>query len=132
MRSPNWPCQDISGSSKRPATFANPHPVSRYDHATRIEDAALPVYTIIVALYREGRIAPRLISALRRLDYPAAKLDIKLVLEADDRETMMALRRNPLPGNVEIIVAPPGQPRTKPRALNIAPPTRPRTFHRRL
>ena len=31
-------------------------------------------------------------SALSRLDYPAAKLDIKLVLEADDRETPDALR----------------------------------------
>jgi cellulose synthase/poly-beta-1,6-N-acetylglucosamine synthase-like glycosyltransferase len=98
------------------------HPVAREDHANRIDDAALPVYTIIVALYREGRVAPRLIDALRRLDYPAAKLDIKLVLEADDRETMTALRRIRLPGFVEIIVAPPGIPRTKPRALNIALP----------
>ncbi|MET0529320.1 MAG: glycosyltransferase [Microvirga sp.] len=99
-----------------------PHPVARDDHDVRIEDAALPVYTIIIALYREGRIAPRLIHALRRLDYPAAKLDIKLVLEADDRETMTAMRRIHLPGFVELIVAPHGEPRTKPRALNIALP----------
>ncbi len=106
----------------RLASSLLPHPVARDDHATRIEDAALPVYTIIVALYREGRVAPRLIDALRRLDYPAAKLDIKLVLEADDRETMTVLRRTRLPGFVEIIVAPHGEPRTKPRALNIALP----------
>ncbi|MGO4389612.1 glycosyltransferase [Microvirga sp. 2YAF29] len=99
-----------------------PHPVSCGDPANRIDDASLPIYTIIVALYREGRIASRLIAALRRLDYPAAKLDIKLVLEADDRETIAALRRIRLPGFVEIIVAPPGEPRTKPRALNIALP----------
>jgi cellulose synthase/poly-beta-1,6-N-acetylglucosamine synthase-like glycosyltransferase len=98
------------------------HPVTREDHANRIDDAALPIYTIIVALYREGRIAPRLINALKRLDYPSAKLDIKLVLEADDRETITALSRIHLPGFVEIIVAPPGKPRTKPRALNIALP----------
>lgn len=98
------------------------HPVSREKHAIRIDDAALPIYTIVVALYHEGRIVPRLIDALRRLDYPVAKLDVKLVLEADDRETMTALRRNHLPGFVEIIVAPPGAPRTKPRALNIALP----------
>jgi cellulose synthase/poly-beta-1,6-N-acetylglucosamine synthase-like glycosyltransferase len=88
----------------------------------RVEDAALPVYTIIVALYRERRVASRLIAALGRLDYPAAKLDIKLVLEADDRETLDALAGIRMPGFIEVIVAPPGEPRTKPRALNVALP----------
>lgn len=98
------------------------HPVSYEKPAIRIDDTALPIYTVVVALYHEVRIVPRLIDALRHLDYPVAKLDIKLVLEADDRETMTALRRIHLPGFVEIIVAPPGTPRTKPRALNIALP----------
>jgi cellulose synthase/poly-beta-1,6-N-acetylglucosamine synthase-like glycosyltransferase len=89
---------------------------------SRAKDADLPVYTIIAALYREKRVAARLIHALSRLDYPAAKLDIKLVLEADDGETPDALRAVDLPGNVEIIVAPKGRPRTKPRALNVALP----------
>ncbi len=88
----------------------------------RAEDAMLPVYTVIVALYREKRVASRLVEALGRLDYPATKLDIKLVLEADDPETLDALRSVALPGCVELIVAPPGQPRTKPRALNVALP----------
>lgn len=89
---------------------------------SRIEDADLPVYTIIAALYREKRVAAKLIHALSRLDYPAAKLDIKLVLEAGDRETLDALHAVDLPGTMEIIVAPLGQPRTKPRALNVALP----------
>ena len=88
----------------------------------RMNDVALPVYTIIVALYREHRVASRLIAALKRLDYPKAKLDIKLVLEVDDHETMAAFMALDLPGNFEIIVAPPGEPRTKPRALNVALP----------
>lgn len=88
----------------------------------RANDAALPVYTIIVALYRERRIASRLIAALKRLDYPAVKLDIKLVLESDDEETIAALNALRIPGNIEIIIAPPGEPRTKPRALNVALP----------
>ncbi|EIM28746.1 glycosyltransferase [Microvirga lotononidis] len=92
------------------------------DEAPRTEDAALPVYTIIAALYREKRVAATLIQALSRLDYPAAKLDIKLVLESDDRETLDALRAVDLPGNMEIVVAPKGEPRTKPRALNVALP----------
>lgn len=95
------------------------HPPFSYERA---DDASLPIYTIIVALYREKRVASRLVAALNQLDYPAAKLDIKLVLEADDRETMAVIERIKLPGNIEIIVAPPGQPRTKPRALNVALP----------
>ncbi|MBA1156039.1 glycosyltransferase [Microvirga mediterraneensis] len=98
------------------------HPVAPSTEAPRAEDAALPVYTIIAALYREKRVAATLIRALSRLDYPAAKLDIKLVLEADDRETLDALQDIDLPGNMEIVVAPEGQPRTKPRALNVALP----------
>jgi len=88
----------------------------------RAEDATLPVYTIIVALYRERRVVSRLIAALMRLDYPVSKLDIKLVLEADDQETMDALGAIDLPGFIEVLVAPTGQPRTKPRALNVALP----------
>jgi len=98
------------------------NPIEPVAQPPRREDAALPVYTIIAALYREKRVAARLIDALARLDYPAAKLDIKLVLEADDGETLEVLRSIELPGNVEIIVAPRGEPRTKPRALNIALP----------
>ncbi|MFH6782181.1 MULTISPECIES: hypothetical protein [Methylobacterium] len=35
-----------------------------------IPDAELPVYTVLVALYRETRVVPRLVRALARLDYP--------------------------------------------------------------
>jgi glycosyltransferase XagB len=106
----------------RIATASLKNPVEAEDRALRIEDADLPVYTIIAALYREKRIVARFIEALSRLDYPASKLDIKLVLEADDRETPEALRSIDVPGNVDILIAPPGEPRTKPRALNVALP----------
>ncbi len=56
------------------------------------------------------------------LDYPAAKLDIKLVIEADDEEIREAFSGITLPGSFQVIVAPPGAPRTKPRALNVALP----------
>ncbi|MDR7039077.1 cellulose synthase/poly-beta-1,6-N-acetylglucosamine synthase-like glycosyltransferase [Methylobacterium sp. BE186] len=87
-----------------------------------LSDRDLPVYTVLVALYREAAVVPRLVGALARLDYPAAKLDIKFVLEADDAETAAALAAVPLPARFEVIVAPPGAPRTKPRALNVALP----------
>ena len=40
-----------------------------------------------------GRRGPGLVAALRALDYPPEKLDIKLVVEPDDRETREALSR---------------------------------------
>jgi cellulose synthase/poly-beta-1,6-N-acetylglucosamine synthase-like glycosyltransferase len=106
----------------RLATLRFSNPVEPTAPPPRAEDADLPVYTVIAALYREKRVVARLLEALARLDYPAAKLDIKLVLEADDQETMDALRSIDVPGNVEILIAPPGEPRTKPRALNVALP----------
>ncbi|WP_051116009.1 glycosyltransferase [Methyloferula stellata] len=87
-----------------------------------LEDHQLPNYTIVIALYKEARIARRLVAMLDRIDYPRAKLDIKFVLEEDDFETRRALESLPLAPIYEIIVAPNGQPRTKPRALNIALP----------
>jgi hypothetical protein len=50
-------------------------------------DAGLPVYTILVPLYREAAVLPALVAALRAMDYPSALLDIKLVVEEDDAPT---------------------------------------------
>jgi glycosyltransferase XagB len=88
----------------------------------RVPDAELPVYTVLVALYRETRVVPRLVRALARLDYPASKLDLKFVIEADDVATAAALATLPLPARFEVVTAPAGLPRTKPRALNVALP----------
>jgi cellulose synthase/poly-beta-1,6-N-acetylglucosamine synthase-like glycosyltransferase len=87
-----------------------------------VPDRDLPTYTIIAPMYREAGMAAQLLAALKAIDYPAAKLDIKLVLEAEDFETAAALREADLAPNMEIILAPPGAPRTKPRALNVGLP----------
>ena len=87
-----------------------------------LRDHALPTYSIVVALYREADVVASLVAALEALDYPRAKLEILFVIEDGDSETFAALAAA-LPGvEYEIIVAPPGAPRTKPRALNIALP----------
>jgi cellulose synthase/poly-beta-1,6-N-acetylglucosamine synthase-like glycosyltransferase len=88
----------------------------------RIDDAELPVYTILVPLFREANVLAPLMRAVARLDYPAAKLDIKLILEAVDGETIAAAQALDLPGSVEIVVVPELFPRTKPKALNYALP----------
>jgi cellulose synthase/poly-beta-1,6-N-acetylglucosamine synthase-like glycosyltransferase len=90
--------------------------------SSRVPDAELPIYTILVPLYREAHMLAPLVHGLTRLDWPAAKLDIKLILEAVDRDTIARARALDLPGNVEIVVVPELHPRTKPKALNYALP----------
>lgn len=85
----------------------------------RLRDDQLPVYTVLVALRGEARVARQLVLALKRFDYPADRLDIKLIVEGDDPATRHALLAQGLPPHMEIVVAPPGHPRTKPRALNV-------------
>ncbi len=78
----------------------------------------LPVYTLLVPLFREASVLPQLIAALEELDYPKAKLDIKLLLEEIDTETIKAVQALNLPPYFHIVIVPDGQPRTKPKALN--------------
>lgn len=85
-----------------------------------LDPKTLPIYTILVPLYRDAAVVPTLARALRSLDYPKSKLDIKIILEGDDPETIEACKRAGLEGCVELIVVPPSQPRTKPKALNYA------------
>ncbi len=80
----------------------------------------LPPYTLIVPLYREAGVAAKLVEALARLDYPADRLQILLVTEADDEATRAALHSSGLARNMRVLAVPAGQPRTKPRALNYA------------
>jgi len=80
----------------------------------------LPVFTVLVPMFREARMLPSIARALRELDYPLGKLDIKIVLEADDHETIEAARMLGLEGVFEIIVVPPSKPQTKPKACNFA------------
>ncbi len=85
----------------------------------RIEDAALPRAAILIPAYREAAILPHLVTGLAQIDYPPDRLDIRLVLEADDRETLDLARQLRSQGYAfDIISVPPGEPRTKPRALN--------------
>ena len=79
----------------------------------------LPMYTVLVPLRSEGKILPVLLERLKAIDYPADRLEILLLIEADDEETQLAVRECTLGASITPVIAPPGQPRTKPRALNI-------------
>ena len=83
-------------------------------------NASLPVYSILVPLYREAEMAQQIVAALKALTYPRARLEAILVVEADDHATRKALYAARPPRWMRIMTAPDGQPRTKPRACNLA------------
>lgn len=83
-----------------------------------LDERELPVYTILVPLYKESRVIPALLEHLERLDYPKVKLDIRLLVEEDDAETLAALRSTDLPPHYSVIVVPDSYPKTKPKACN--------------
>jgi cellulose synthase/poly-beta-1,6-N-acetylglucosamine synthase-like glycosyltransferase len=90
------------------------------EEARAIPDDDLPVYTVFVPAFDEPEVVTRLIHSLGALDYPDDKLDIQLLLEADDDKTVSlayeGLRSGVLRAN--IILVPPADPRTKPKACN--------------
>jgi cellulose synthase/poly-beta-1,6-N-acetylglucosamine synthase-like glycosyltransferase len=80
----------------------------------------LPVYTVMVAIYREASVVPQLLAALDALDWPKSRLDIKIVCEADDAETLAAIRKARPGPHIEVVEVPAMAPRTKPKALTYA------------
>ncbi len=89
-----------------------------HEEVQAIEDVDLPVYTVLVPLYREEKVLRTLVEKLSDLNYPASRLQILLLIEEDDELTRKALRRMPLEEQFEVVVIPPRNPRTKPKACN--------------
>jgi cellulose synthase/poly-beta-1,6-N-acetylglucosamine synthase-like glycosyltransferase len=83
-----------------------------------LKDEELPVYTILVPLYREPEVVNKVVAHIADMDYPSGKLDVKILLEPDDDQTLAAIRRTGLPEFCEVIICPDSQPRTKPKACN--------------
>jgi cellulose synthase/poly-beta-1,6-N-acetylglucosamine synthase-like glycosyltransferase len=85
-----------------------------------VNEDELPIYTILLPVYKEDKLIKKLIWNLQSLDYPREKLDIKLVIEEDDDKTLNAVRNLDFPAIFEVIVVPFHMPKTKPKACNYA------------
>lgn len=88
------------------------------DEVRAVKNDTLPVYTILLPVYKEDKLIRKLIWNLRSLDYPRGKLDVKLLIEEDDDKTLNAVRNLDFPANFETIVVPFHMPKTKPKACN--------------
>jgi cellulose synthase/poly-beta-1,6-N-acetylglucosamine synthase-like glycosyltransferase len=81
--------------------------------------AELPDFTVLVPLYREENVLTALLARLSGLHYPAERLQVLLLVEEDDTPTRAALDGIDLAPQFEVVVIPPSQPRTKPKACNV-------------
>ena len=101
--------------------LSEPATVSVGDALARaLVDSDLPVCTVLVPAYREPEVIGRLIRAMEALEYPVDRLDIKILLEEDDRATIEAARLSHPQPHIQLLEIPLGLPRTKPRACNYA------------
>lgn len=88
------------------------------EELTSLDEATLPVYSVLCPLYKEAHMLPTFVSAMQGLDWPKNKLDVLLLLEENDPETIAAARAMDLPDYVRILVVPHSMPKTKPKACN--------------
>ena len=68
------------------------------EEARAVPDSELPVYTVMIPAYREPEVINELIQRVSQFEYPPDKLDVKLLIEADDEITIKAIAEA-LPGD---------------------------------
>jgi cellulose synthase/poly-beta-1,6-N-acetylglucosamine synthase-like glycosyltransferase len=111
----------LAVSAIRLASLAGPgHGIQGAAHGHKLNDAELPVYTVLVPLFGEANVVLQIIGALKALNYPAGKLDVKIIVEAHDDMTASLARQQAGKAGFDLITVSPGLPQTKPRALNLA------------
>lgn len=102
----------------RGARFHVVEQVTRREVAAR-DDAALPVYTVLVPVFREANIVAQLVTNLRGIDWPVDRLEVLVLVEEGDDLTRNAIESASPPANIRIVTVPAGAPQTKPRACNV-------------
>ncbi|MBI2009794.1 MAG: glycosyltransferase, partial [Candidatus Chisholmbacteria bacterium] len=84
----------------------------------QLDERLLPVYSILCPLYQEAHMLPEFVAAIDSLEWPKKKLEVLLLLEETDTETIEAARAMQLPPYFKIVVVPNSSPQTKPKACN--------------
>ncbi|MGO0122491.1 glycosyltransferase [Desulfothermobacter acidiphilus] len=88
------------------------------DEVRALDEKGLPVYTVLVPVFKEPEVVRTLVEGLKRLDYPQDRLDVIFLFEEEDKETLRAAKEARPPANWRFIVVPKSFPQTKPKACN--------------
>lgn len=97
---------------------SRPEIVVTKEELEKLDERTLPLYTIFCPLYREWQVVPQFVEAMKQIDYPTDRLQILMLLEENDAETIQYVREARLPSHFEVVVVPHSQPKTKPKAMN--------------
>lgn len=100
------------------AEYSNTQMRVSAEDVAAVDDRDLPIYTILVPVYHEAEVIEELMAAIAAIDYPQYKLDVRILLEEDDTDTILAVERMGLPSNYVPVIVPASQPKTKPKACN--------------
>jgi cellulose synthase/poly-beta-1,6-N-acetylglucosamine synthase-like glycosyltransferase len=92
-------------------------PVSDEEVAA-LDEKDLPIYTILVPVYKEAEVLGNIIDRLSQMDYPLTKLDVKILMEADDLDTINVFYKSNPPAFIQEVIVPAANPKTKPKACN--------------
>ena len=88
------------------------------EEALIISDTELPFYTVMIPAYNEASVIVKLVENVAKLDYPTDRLEVLILVEQDDVATLSALSTANAPSQFRLVLIPPAEPRTKPKALN--------------
>lgn len=97
-----------------------PHEIKISDlvQITKTQTNNLPIYTVLCPLYKESEVIPQFVKAISKLDWPKEKLEVLLLLEQDDKDSIKAVKTMKLPSFINKIIVPDSLPKTKPKACN--------------
>ena len=90
------------------------------EDALDLSDDDAPMYSVLIPAYKEPEVVEGLFASIGAMNYPRHRLEVFLCLEQDDVATLERAHEVGVPDYVRIIVVPPGNPQTKPRACNYA------------
>ena len=88
------------------------------EEARSIADEELPTYSVLIPAYREQDVVRRLVATIGRMEYPVDRVEVLLLVEEDDVETIEAVGDVDPGPQFHLVLVPPSEPRTKPKALN--------------
>lgn len=96
--------------------------LKRPDHqASEDHEDELPTYCIMMPCYKESRVIKELVNNIDSIDYPKNKLQVLIVVEDNDYDTLGALKDVTLPSHFSVFLVPtPLDPKGKPNACNHA------------
>ncbi|RYE05995.1 MAG: glycosyltransferase [Rickettsiaceae bacterium] len=84
--------------------------------------ATLPIYSVLIPLYKEDEKIESILEFTDNFNYPKDKLDVKIIVEEDDHSLIDKINQYELPDHITVIKVPVSLPRTKPKALNYVTP----------